>query len=390
VHSKGKNIEKYSWINDRTSLLTLVRLLRRELLVKADRIVKLPKSDVLFCGGSANNEREFIFLADTLSEYGGLTYSKDENFSFLPHVNLKRSWLDRVIAFLVFFVSCLYLVKIKIRPVSIKYLLYFGRIYLRVYFSFAQSPWLPKILVVANDHTDLPVAAAMVAKLFRCRLIYVQHAEVTGNFPALDFDISVLRNEKALDVYRCIGEVRGDIYIIPRDKNAGQAVGSVLSDMVEPVHVVIYLSSVFSSAGLANCIDALKLNKCIEHISIKAHPRGALETLAGYGVEVLFETPSFKHVAVVANSSVAIELLGAGVKVFQCFMLDEIPRDYYGFVAERVVSEVIPTRLSERFWNNSFYDEQWITMFAKYSPAVRDNWMASLPLLQNSINRFLK
>lgn len=390
VHSAGKNVEKYNWINERTPLLVLLKLLRRELVLKSDRVIKIPAAEVLFCGGSANNEREFVFLAEALPELDLLAYSREGNISFSQYASFKKSRTERIAAFLVFFVSCLYLAKIKIGPVSVKYLVYFGKIYLRVHCSFVRSPWRPKVLVVANDHTDFPVAAAMVAKLFKCRVVYVQHAEVTTKFPPLDFDVSVLRNKKTLDTYSEIGKVRGEVFIVPRDAGSAQAIDALLCEVIGPVRVVVYLSSVFSEIGLAGCIEKLKENESVSDVSIKIHPRGSLEALAAFGVEVTAESPDFKHIAIVANSSVAIELLAAGINVYQCFVLDEIPRDYYGFVSDGVVCEVALEGLSGCFWMSKFYNAQWLSKFSRYSPAISDEWKASLPVLQKSINRFLK
>lgn len=390
VHSVGRNVEKYNWINEHTPLLVLVKLLRRELVLKSDRVIEIPAAEVLFCGGSANNEREFAFLAETLPELDSLAYSREKNISFSQYASCGRSGSERVAAFLVFFVSCIYLARIKISPISVKYLVYFGKIYLRVYCSFVRSPWRPKVLVLANDHTDFPVAAAMVAKLFKCRVIYVQHAEVTTRFPPLDFDVSILRNKKTLDIYGEIGRVRGEVFIVPRDGGGSQAVDALLCGVTGSVRVVVYLSSVFSEVGLAGCIEQLKENESVTDVSIKIHPRGSLEALATFGVEATTEPPDFKHIAIVANSSVAIELLGAGVNVYQCFALDEIPRDYYGFVSDGVVCEVALEELSGCFWKSDFYSAQWLSRFLKYSPAISDEWKASLPVLQKSISRFLK
>ena len=101
------------------------------------------------------------------------------------------------------------------------------------------------------------------------------------------------------------------------------------------------------------------------------------------------QVPEFDHVAIVANSSVVIELLDVGIKVYQCFSLDDIPKDYYGFVDQGISCEVFIAELPNIFWKNVFFDQLWFERFAKYSPNVNDDWKKELPLLKVSIARIL-
>ena len=324
-----------------------------------------------------------------MQEFSGVEYEKEKNISFASSVRVDKSLGERFYTGWVFLNAFLYLFRVKICPVSIKYLVYFSRVYLRVYFAFRRAPLKPTVLVVANDHTDFPVAAAMVMNVFRRSVVYVQHAEVTNNFPPLDFDISLLRNEVSLGVYRNIGRVRGEVYIVPRELKASRAISNLSGAECAYVNVVIYVSSIFSSNGLTTCIEALKLNSNVSSITIKAHPRSDLDALSNYGVEVTSTVPEFDHVAIVANSSVVIELLDAGIKVYQCFSLDDIPKDYYGFVDQGISCEVFIAELPNIFWKNVFFDQLWFERFAKYSPNVNDDWKKELPLLKVSIARIL-
>src|SRR5690625_438661 len=112
----------------------------------------------------------------------------------------------------------------------------------------------------------------MVMKLQGVRRIYVQHAEVTKDFPALDYEISVLRNKKSLDTYAEIGKIVGSAYIIPREEKAAsfEKITFVSPDKVK---VVIYLSSTFLKDKVEEVVNLCQSNTGVESVAIKKHPR---------------------------------------------------------------------------------------------------------------------
>lgn len=362
--------------------LRSLRELAKHLLRRQIKVYKIPDCGVIYCGGSVNNEREFSFLSGLLEADSRVPpYDRQQNLSFVQAAEYKKTSCEMFVSVLVFFLSLLYFSRIRLGPVSLKYLLTYGKIFLQVYTSIRRHPNRIRALVVANDHTDFPVAASMVMQLFRVPVVYVQHAEVSGAFPPLDFSISVLRNKKSLEMYRRCGDVVGDTFIIPRREKL-----DVFKRVTEPwshnAHVVVYLSSVYEEEAVQRCIEALQQNANVLDVGIKPHPRANHEFLHSVrGVSIYDTIPAHEHVAVVPNSSVLIELLEQGVPVFQLFELDEVDRDYYGFVKEGIAPEVFIEDLRKPFWVSSFYDEQWVSRFAAYSPAVDDSWRASVPAL---------
>lgn len=385
--------ERYSFA--RSGFLSYLRVLKelaRHLLRPAQKFYKVPCSDVIFCGGSANNEREFNFFSALLvHSVPQVKYGRESNLSFVASSEFKKKLSERVISALLLALCCIYIFRIKLNPTSFKYLFFYSKIYLQVFFSFERFGSLPKALVVANDHTDFPVVADMVMKYFHIPVIYVQHAEISEAFPSLNFDISLLRNQRSLEKYQAIGRVKGDIYIIPRTNDVSNASRILGAMVVAPIHVVLYLSSVYDESVVRSCIERLSNNPSVNRVSIKRHPRTPAEELKNvFDIEVLDGVFSEDHVAIVPNSSVVVELLARGIRVFQYFALDNIRPDYYGFVADGITTYITYQDLLVDFWRVEFYSSDWLERFFRYSAIDDDSWSQQVQLLSSKIQHVLR
>lgn len=391
IYVTEKAAEKYPFAQGFRSIGAVVKNLRRELLTGAVRSFNYPSAPAIFCGASANNEREFKFLSEAMSSaVPSLTYERENNISFVELGRAKRSSRAQVIFVLVFILSVVYALRIKICPTSYKYLVSYARIFGWVYLSSVDRAGAVKLAVVANDHTDFPVAFSMVMQLLGVRTLYVQHAEVTEKFPALDFDYSILRNERSRRIYEKIAPTHKDIFIIPRVFELPN-LHKLLDRPPANAHVVIYLSSVFDGAQVCKCVDALGNNPKIISVSIKRHPRVPAENIHSVvNVAVLDAVPAHEHIALVPNSSVAVELLEAGVRVYQYFPLDNVPPDYYGFVRDGVTRELSGDDLRSDFWCDDFYNKNWLSRFKMYSPAVDGEWRSVLLEAQDKIGALLR
>ncbi|WP_254277424.1 hypothetical protein [Halomonas sp. 3H] len=244
--------------------------------------------------------------------------------------------------------------------------------------------------IFANDHTDISVALSMVMKLQNVPRIYVQHAEVTKDFPALDFEISILRNKKSLDTYAEIGKIEGAVYIIPREGKAA-SFEEITYALPDKVKVVIYLSSTFLKDKLEEVVHLCQSNTDVESVAIKKHPRSKESDFAflngsAYVHDVV---PEYGHIALVPNSSVVIDLLHVGVKVYQLFELDNIREDYYGFVKESLTPRVAISQLKAGFWKSDFYNDDWLDRFEAYDPSISDHWKEDLVRLRSELPMML-
>lgn len=392
VYKTQRVLDRYAFASpSMTGFVLSLKELSKHLLRRRIKVYEIPADKIIYCGGSANNEREFSFFSGLLEDHLPISgYERGQNLSFVPAEEVEKTWFEFVVSIVLFFYCLLYLFRIRLGPVSLKYLITYAKVFLQVYASTRRHKVRIRALVVANDHTDFPVAASMVMRLLDIPVVYVQHAEVSRAFPSLDFSVSVLRNQKSLEIYRDIGKVSGDVFIIPRREKILNF-KRVLRRGEAQVPVVVYLSSFFSEKNVQCCVDALRDNANVLSIGVKPHPRANQDFLSSVpGVSVYDSIPQFDHVAIVPNSSVLIELLEAGIPVFQYFQLDDIGRDYYGFVREGIAPEISTEDLRESFWTSVFYDEQWISRFAVYSPSVDDSWRASVPALIAKMQSYLR
>jgi hypothetical protein len=344
------------------------------------KVYKVPETPVVYCGPTKNNEREFEFFSSLVSrEISLLDYKRYHNLSFVESVELRKTRSERGLSCLIFLFCLVYMTRLRACPITLKYLVVYSKVYLQVFSSFRRSGVCPQAVVVANDHTDFPVATSMVMQLFKIPVVYVQHAEVSESFPPLDFDVSILRNVRSLDIYKRVGDIVGDVFVLPRNEKA-TTFERIFEKPAQKVPVVVYLSSIFNAKEVERCVSLLQRNPNVNEVFLKPHPRGDLGYLRELeGVAVSESTPDFYHVAVVPNSSVVVELLEKGIPVFQYFGLDDINRDYYGFVNDQIAPEVVQSELSTQFWTTNFFDDNWKVRFAAFSPSVDAGWQRKLP-----------
>ncbi|MEQ8445456.1 MAG: hypothetical protein RIB57_06180 [Pelagibacterium sp.] len=230
----------------------------------------------------------------------------------------------------------------------------------------------PAALVQANDHSPVRVALSMVIKGLGIPRVYLQHAEVTENFPGLDFDFSVLRNERSRKIYAAISPVGGETFVIAREEQEF-ARDRLFSTRGQGVTVAIYPTARVLVGQTIRVIEELRKNPSVGKIIVKQHPAAAkmLDGSLG-GLEVTFskDIPEEDHIAIVGNSSIAIELLHQGLPVYQNFDFDPVSDDYYGFVTRGLTYSVTLSELSGMFWRAYPPNENWIEAFAQLDPTA--------------------
>lgn len=205
--------------------------------------------------------------------------------------------------------------------------------------------------IVANDHSPGPVSYERIARHYGMKTVYLQHAEVTSNFPVLDFDLSVLRNERSKDTYEAVGKPRGEVIILPSGHSRlnPKNVDIVRRSLVHanPRPTTIYPSGVSSIDAIAELVNLLEKNPRVTNVSVKLHPADRDHArFHNIGIRTLRDMPNTPHLAICGNSSVVVELAAMGNLVYQCFELDNIPSDYYGFVANGL-AYALPIRAAE-------------------------------------------
>ena len=76
----------------------------------------------------------------------------------------------------------------------------------------------PKCLVLANDHSEKQRAMLNAAQRLNIPVVYIQHASITSFMPPLDFDLSLLEGQHALDQYRQLGHIKGKVEFVGMPK----------------------------------------------------------------------------------------------------------------------------------------------------------------------------
>lgn len=236
------------------------------------------------------------------------------------------------------------------------------------------------VFVVANDHSPSPVAYASIARHLGMKLVYVQHAEVSEIFPPLDFDLSILRNQRSKQTYSAIGSVRGEVIVRPQHTESwldAESVSVRQRDVVE-AHggsVVVYPSSVVDTSHLRSVIESLTANPNVHDVALKAHPNSRVPFDSNtLGVNLIESVPDYPHVAVCGNSSIVVELLTRGSVVFQDFGLDDIVPDYYAFTELGLSQSISRSEYGKQFWKS-------------YQPLDDDKFATLADLLPNLVSR---
>lgn len=242
--------------------------------------------------------------------------------------------------------------------------------FLSFYFSIKLSQCNLRMLVVANDHSPAQVAASAAFKFFGLKRVYLQHAAITKKFPELDFDYAILNDNRSEEVYREIGVTLCEVLVIQRggvfdESRWRNRLNSIIK--AESVTVVLYLSAVFNVAVIRDFCIEIQRNPFINFGGIKYHPSANIIIDDYPKIEKIPEHP---HVAIIGNSSVALELVHAGNLVYLA-PIDEISFDYYGFFGEQICSKIEnPAALSSKFWLNdaAFFEGK------EHSEAVLDRF----------------
>ncbi|MCR9149244.1 MAG: hypothetical protein NXH83_03655 [Rhodobacteraceae bacterium] len=344
-----------------------IEVCRQSLLKGPLRLIH-PTTEVAYYGSTANNLREFRFF----SEICEVPFQNDLD-NYAKCEKIKAPILEEaqdLISSMMKDIRPYYEGRSNIsRPLVQQQILY-SRSYLGFTMSFRDASAVrPKLFIVANDHSPVPVAVSMVMKDLGVPRVYVQHAEISPTFPPLDFEVSILRNAASLELYRQIGPVAGNVFVVARGNNPPRS-ESLSRRREAPVRVVIYPTARVIPGALNTLIATLNGNPGIKHVAIKPHPGSSppLDKVVTEPVEMISDIPDDDHIAIVGNSSIAVELLRAGIPVYQNFSFDPVLSDYYGFVSRGLTIEAPSQRLSAAFWVPYDLDEAWWDAYRRLDP----------------------
>ena len=325
-------------------------------------------------GRSRNNRREFNFLRSFLGRQG--LDSQLFNAGYVQFSSSRRVCDDRSsLRVLAKQLDAYENSQPPLSPSTVFQLSNYTHAYLSWSKNLRDSAGSPRVLLFANDHSPNQVACSMVAKELGIPRIYMQHAEVTKLFPDLDFEIAILRNEASREIYEQAGPLPTGSFSISREKEPFRVSEFSLALSGRPL-VGIYLTAQVEWSGVRRVLDEVDSNSRVRGAFLKPHPGMPRQLVAREcpGARIEYEIPSISHIAVVANSSVVVELLHRSIPVFQNYGMDSVPDDYYGFSRTGIAPEVSVEDLQEPFWQRFVVNEAWLSAFSRYDPQADENY----------------
>ncbi|GGA40989.1 GT-D fold domain-containing protein [Pelagibacterium lentulum] len=354
----------------------------------------IPEFAGFACEGSTrNNLREFEFFERVCAPAGikilRSNYSECESVSVSKLTNEQSEARESISGDVVAF----YNGRSEVTASLVRQQILYSRSFFNFLLAFSRPGAVrPAALVQANDHSPVRVALSMVMKGLGIPRIYLQHAEVTQSFPELDFEYSVLRNIRSRETYEAIGPVNGEVFVIAREEEEF-ARERLFKEREDGVTVVIYPTSRVLVEQLLGIIRELKKNPAVRNTIVKQHPAAAKAldgSIEGSGATLARDIPDEDHVAIVGNSSIAIELLHRGVPVYQNFNFDPVNADYYGFVARGLTYQVALSELSSKFWRAYVPNDQWIAAYARWDPTAAEGYLDEQARFVDTMARIAK
>ena len=253
-------------------------------------------------------------------------------------------------------------------------------------FSYARAVELlderkPTGVVVSSDSNPEPLAFTRAAGACGIPTIFMSHAYPTPVSPRLQFTLSILEGEAALERYQAKGPVEGDVMFCGAE---GTSKPMEADKLVGKAPVIgIFASKVVCWPQFIRLIEDCRSQFKPKKILIRWHPnmlgRSKLSSELA-DVSDVVETESTLTLQEVAsqcdwviadeNSNVNLGVLKAGIPIVpmkEFSVLPESRSDLYGFVENAVIPEPVKTvrgisleRLAQ------FYSQDWAQRFGRY------------------------
>ncbi|HZI82107.1 MAG TPA: hypothetical protein VFD69_21460 [Vicinamibacterales bacterium] len=242
----------------------------------------------------------------------------------------------------------------------------------------------PAAILVSSDSHPEEMGFALAARTLGIPQIFVAHAYPTAITPALDFTLSILEGEAAVDARRLKGPIKGAVVLagVEGDSHAMDA-----TRLLRPNPAIgIFPPKAISWVTLAALVEDCRTYYRARRIVIRWHP-SMLEpprlTRLFDDVSDIVETPRHGTVQDAAhqcdwvigdeNSNVHLPVMKMGIPtiaVRDLGVYSESRSDQYGFVAAGVVHPPLAAiRDLDPQAAVSFFTTCWATRFARYDAA---------------------
>jgi hypothetical protein len=207
----------------------------------------------------------------------------------------------------------------------------------------------PEFLVMSNDHSDVNVGILYAAKNNNIKTVYLQHANISGLFPRMNFDYAFLYSIKVARKYEligltdtkfiCVGNMKTDAFLGLNNNRAfdpNNLIVSLCINSLEELNMYIQL---------ANCLS--KLGK-VKTIKIRLHPSLYMKKINIESNKVIKSNPleelSFEYfkgvnINIAGNSSIIEEAIMVDTPTI-FFDLNKNFNDYYGYIKDNSIIKV--------------------------------------------------
>lgn len=256
-----------------------------------------------------------------------------------------------------------------------------------------------RVVCVASDHSPVCMGLLSVAAREGCKTCYIQHAPVTEYFPPLNYDLSILYDKASAQAYGRAAKRRGTsfdaniVYLPPfpnefEKTHAGEP----------PYKIGICLSFLPEIDALDRLTEQLLADASVKKVVFRRHPRCTLDLSRLTRHQAASEQPKGENVnaffdqvdiVLVPSSGVAIEALHRGRPTFYTPGVDDLPTDYYNFVAEGILPEFGPAVLSGRRPLLAFFTSDWEKRFERYDETVHRSISAARDGVLKAFSRLL-
>lgn len=239
----------------------------------------------------------------------------------------------------------------------------------------------PGVVIVSSDSNPEEVGFTAAARALGIPQVYVSHAYPTPYAPPLDFTLSILEGDAAVEARRRGGTIRGDVLLAGLE---GESAPLDAGRFARAVPVIgLFTPKAIAWPTFAEVVDDCRRHYRARRIVIRWHP-SMLEPprLASVVDDVrgLVESPRDMSLVDVArhcdwvvadeNSNVHLPVLKLGIPTIAVRRLGLYPEsrsDLYGFIAAGVVyaarqrlRDVDPAALT------SFFSDEWAARFREY------------------------
>ena len=221
-----------------------------------------------------------------------------------------------------------------------------------VYFYRVLQEVNPRFVITANDHSVSNRCMLAVAHSLGIKTVYLQHASVSSQFPALRVDYAFLDGSYALDIYRLCEpnqpKLMRDVPF-PKVILSGQKKEVSISKVKDVAIVGVAINSLDNHEAVINFINCLVGDK--QKVRFRWHPRQSKEDIIKYRAafecngDVTLSVPEKESVAeylsnikwlVAGNSSIHLEAAISNVLPIYFELSPPEHSDYYGYVKHKL------------------------------------------------------